>query len=370
MRYAIAFVLLVHALIHLMGFLKAFHLAELPQLTLPISRSMGVVWLAAAALMVGALAAHFTWSRGYWIVAAAALILSQMVIISAWKDAKFGTVANALVLLTAVYGFLTQGPWSFQAQFDSAARAGLASTKDAPMVTEADLTRLPAPVQRYLRAVGVVGHPRVHNYQIHFTGRIRSGPQSDWMPFTAVQQSFVHPPTRLFLMTATMKGLPVQAFHKYVDGTATMDVKLLGAIPIVAASGSVMDKSEAVTVLNDMALLAPGTLLEPSIEWQTAGEHEAIAIYHSTLHTVRATLVFGADGMLINFISDDRSRSSPDGKSFTQLRFTTPVLDHRRHGAFRLSGLGEARWHAPEGEFAYGEFDPVDITFNASQPPR
>jgi len=37
MRIALAVLLAIHALIHLMGFLKAFGLAELPQLTLPIS---------------------------------------------------------------------------------------------------------------------------------------------------------------------------------------------------------------------------------------------------------------------------------------------------------------------------------------------
>jgi hypothetical protein len=36
MRLALAFVLVVHALIHLMGFAKAYGYAQLPQLAIPI----------------------------------------------------------------------------------------------------------------------------------------------------------------------------------------------------------------------------------------------------------------------------------------------------------------------------------------------
>ena len=42
MRWIVAVLLAVHGLIHLMGFAKAFGYAELPQLTQPISREMGV----------------------------------------------------------------------------------------------------------------------------------------------------------------------------------------------------------------------------------------------------------------------------------------------------------------------------------------
>jgi len=73
---------------------------------------------------------------------------------------------------------------------------------------------------------------------------------------------------------------------------------------------------------------------------------------------------FNAEGLLENFASEDRSRSSTDGKAFTQLRFSTPVGDYRTYGPYRLASKGEARWHAPDGEFAYGEFRLVDIDYN------
>jgi hypothetical protein len=64
------------------------------------------------------------------------------------------------------------------------------------------------------------------------------------MPFTADQVSFADQPGRLFLMDASMLGLPVQAFHRFAGGRATMRVKALGALTMVDARGEVMDRSE------------------------------------------------------------------------------------------------------------------------------
>jgi hypothetical protein len=261
-------------------------------------------------------------------------------------------------------GWFRGGARSFRARFDRDAAAGRPRPPTARSVGDADLAPLPEPVQRYLRAAGVVGQPRVWSYRLRFRGRIRSAPDSRWMPFEAVQQSFADPPTRLFLMRARMFGLPVQAFHRLVDGRATMQVTIAGLVPIVDAAGDVMDRSETVTLFNDMCLLAPGTLLDPGIAWEPVDATTVRARFTNGRHTISATLEFGDDGLLTNFVSDDRSRSSPDGKTFTRLRFSTPVRDYRAFGPVRIASHGDARWTLPEGEFTYGEFDLVDVEYN------
>ena len=79
-------------------------------------------------------------------------------------------VIGAIALLGVAYTFLTRGPFSFVAQFDRDVALGLARSMDAPLVTDADLVPLPEPVQRYLRATGAVGQPRVRNYRVRFRG--------------------------------------------------------------------------------------------------------------------------------------------------------------------------------------------------------
>lgn len=365
MRFLFAFVIAVHGLLHLLGTAKAFGVAELPQLTQPISRPLGLLWLAAALLTLAAALTALAWPRHLWLVGGAAALLSQVVICSAWHDARFGTLANALLLVAAALSLLTQGPGSLRAEF---ARAIVPPAGDAATLTEADLAPLPAPVRRYIEATGFVGRPRVRAYHLRFQGRIRSGPRARWMPFTAEQESYTSypgPPARYFLMDATMMGAPMQALHRLALGHATMRVKALGALTVVDASGPSMDQSEAVTLLNDLCILAPGALVSPDISWQPIDERSAVARLHHGGRTVSATLYFGEDGLLRDFVSEDRLRSSPDGRTFTRTRFSTPVRGYRAYGPYRLAQHGEARWdtRGPEGEFAYGEFELLAIRF-------
>lgn len=359
--------LVLHGLIHLLGASKAFGLAELPQLTHPISRTWGLAWFAAALLVLASAVALAGGARRFWLIGAAALVVSQAVVVSSWRDAWAGTLANVLLLALVVHGWLTEGPRSFHAEFLRESAAVVARTREAPIVTEADLAGLPAPVQRYLRVTGVVGQPRVGNYHLRFRGRIRSGPDSRWMPFEAEQQSDVATHTRLFFMRARMFGLPVEAWHRLVDGHATMRVRVAGIVPIVDARGAEMDRSETVTLLNDMCLLAPGTLLDPAIRWHAVDDRTARATFTNGAHTITATLAFRDDGYLADFVSDDRLQSSPDGTSFRPLRFSTPIREYRTFGSFTVVGFGEGRWHPPEGAFAYGEFGIVDAAMNVAR---
>ena len=364
LRWTLIAFLALHGLIHLMGFAKAFGYAELPQLTQPISREWGVLWLLAGVLVVATAALFAAGARTYRIVGALALLVSQLVIGAAWRDAWAGTAANAVLLLVVAHGLLTEGPWSFHAQYLRDVAAGLSRSVDAPLVTETDLAPLPEPVRRYLRMTHAVGQARVHNYRVRFTGRIRSAPDAAWMPLEAEQQSFADQPTRLFLMRARMFGVPVEAFHRLVDGHATMRVTVADVVPMVNARGEEMDRAETVTLFNDMCILAPGTLVGPGIAWEPMDASTARARFSHRDHTIAATLFFDGDGRLVNFESDDRARSSPDG-TLTKQRFSTPLRGYRDFGPLHLAGYGEARWRLPDAaQFTYGEFTMTDVVTN------
>lgn len=106
MVIALAVLLVLHGLIHLLGAAKAFGWADLPQLTRPISPATGTLWLAAAALFVGTAVALFVWPRGWWAIGAAAIVLSMMAIVPSWTEARIGALVNAVVFIGVVFGFL------------------------------------------------------------------------------------------------------------------------------------------------------------------------------------------------------------------------------------------------------------------------
>lgn len=370
---AFAAFLVFHGLIHIMGFARAFGYAALPGLTVPISPAMGVAWQVAACLFVAAAIAIYACPRVWWIVAALAVAVSTVVILPSWVDARAGAVANIVVCVGIVFGALTYGPTSLRAAYDRDVAAALGAVPaDARAITDADLEALPGPVQRYLRTAGVVGQPRVRTMVARMHGRIRSAPEAPWMPFVAEQHNTFGPvPARLFYLTATRAMLPIQGYHRFMGAPASMVIKAAAVLPLVNVAGDEMTTSETVTLLNDLAIMAPGALVDPRITW----EPEPVASDDATRTTVRAylthlgrritaDLVFAADGALVDFVSEDRAAASADGATMTRRRWSTPVGTVRAFGAMRLASVGEARWHEAGRSWAYLELTIDDVAYN------
>lgn len=363
MRYAFLLVVAVHGLIHLMGFAKAFGLARLEQLRQPVSRPMGFLWLAAAVLLLAGAVLLLAAPRWWWAPAAAGVAVSQVAVVASWGDARFGTAGNAVVLSAALVAALGQAPWSFRARYDREAAAGLARApaRTAP-VTEADLARLPAAVQRYLRFAGAVGKPRPWSYRLRFRGGFRTSPGSGWMPVEVDQQSFADPPARLFLVEASKLGVPVTAYHRYLGPEAVFQVKVASLVTVVDARGPEMTRGETVTLFNDMCLLAPGTLAGAPVRWEEQGPRAVRATFENAGHAVSAVLAFDDAGALADFVSDDRSQTD-DGKTYRRVRWSTPVGAWREIGGRRLPVEAVAVWHPPEGEFAYARFEILEAEY-------
>jgi hypothetical protein len=107
-----AIVLVIHGLIHLLGFVKAFGWADLPALTQPISTLFGLVWLTACGLFFVTALAVVAWPRWWWAPGAAAVSVSMLAISQSWTDARAGAVANLLVLVGILVGGFFDGPFS------------------------------------------------------------------------------------------------------------------------------------------------------------------------------------------------------------------------------------------------------------------
>jgi hypothetical protein len=259
---------------------------------------------------------------------------------------------------------VTAFPFSLRREFDRDVRTLIGPVVSAPPVTDADLAHLPPPVQQYLRIVGVVGQPRVGNFRVRMHGRIRNGPQGGWMPLAAEQYSVVSPPARLFYLNASMFGIPVHGYHRYVGSSASMRVRAAALVTVASADGTEMTQSETVTLFNDMCIMAPATLIDRAIRWETGDTRIATARFTNAGHTIRAELSFNGAGELTNFVSDDRYQLLPDGKTSRRLRWSTPIRGYRSFGTVRVASGGEGRWHEPDGEYAYIELTIDDIRFN------
>ena len=257
-------------------------------------------------------------------------------IVSAWQDAAAGTVVNLLLLVVAGHAWARTGPRSLRADYARHVEAALAPTRAQRVVTEEDLAAFPEAVARQLRRSGAVGRPAVAGFRASIRGRIRGGPTKPWMPFTGEQVNVYGPdPCRIFFMDATMMGLPVDVLHVFDRTTATMRVRLASVVPIVKGAGPEMDRSETVTVLNDLASSSCRPSSVPRSRGRLAATTRrphrspwATRPWQPTSSSTRA-----ADS---STVSDDRLRSSADGRTFTQQRWSTPVRSESEWDGRRL----------------------------------
>lgn len=362
-----ALLLTVHAAIHAAGFANAYGLAEVPQLGRAISRPAGLLWLVASLGFIAAAVLLLAGTRLWAMTGLVALFVSQALIIASFREARFGTIANAVILLPIALSLADLRPSSLRSTHAADVRRfqfAVASAPAPPVISEADLQPLPPAVRTYLRRVGVVGKPHVRSVHAVFKARMRQAPDARWMEATVEQQNFYGPaPARLFYMTASRWGIPFVGYHRYVGAEATMRIRVAGLLQVVDASGPLMTQSETVTLLNDICFLAPAALVDAPITWQPVDSREVKATYSNAGHAVSATLTFDAAGDLVGFVSEDRYQSS-DGKSYRRFPWSTPLSDYRDFGAARLAAHGEARWREPVGEWTYGDFVLERIAYN------
>ncbi len=364
MRIALAVLIALHGLIHLLGPAKAFGWMEVRQLRVPISPAAGLLWLLAAILLI---AGAFGLGRGapwWWYPTLPGLLVSQGLIVTAWSDAKFGTLANLIIALPLLITVLDARASSFQSRFTHDRDALLARpTIPAPLVTEADLAPLPLLMQTYLRRVGAVGRPRVRNVRVTFNAQMRSSATSPWMQATATQYEFFEPPARLFHMNASRAGLPFDIYHRYVDGAATFQVRIAGLISMVDKHGDGLTNDETVTLMNDVLVMAPAAVLDLPFTFETTGDRSLRATFRNAQFTVSAVLTFDRAGDLVGFVSADRAHDREGGAA----DWSTPISGYRQIDGIRIGSHGDANWIEPSGEWTYGRFEITSIAYNVTR---
>jgi len=274
---------------------------------------------------------------------------------------------SLLFLAMLIALFLLSRIRIFRNVFLNEVHAGLARTSGIPakILTEKDIISLPAPVQKYLRYTGVIGKEKVMNFRVFFHGQLQDVGKP---PFRVhiTQFSYLDIPTRLFYITGKMKRLPVTALHIYKDTHASFQVKLFSAFSIVDQKEGYLNIAETVTMLNDMCLLAPATLIDKRITWEIIDDLHSKAIYTNNGIKVSAILKFNESGELISFTSDDRYYLNSRGEMI-RTRWTTPVGSYVDFKGIKIASVGTAYWSFPDKDFTYAWFRIEDVEYNVKK---
>lgn len=245
----------------------------------------------------------------------------------------------------------------------------LARESALPPVTEADLERHPPLIRAYLRRVGVVNRMRVRAMRARLHAEMKMAPDAPWVDASADQTSFFDEPTRLFMMEAKRGGIPFRVLHVYRGEHATFEVRVAKLFEVVHAHGPEMDRSETVTMFNDLCVFAAPALVDANVRWEELDRRRVRGFFTNAGHTISADLEFDAQGDLVCFTSHDRSMTT-DGKTYERHPWVTPIGGYRIVDGFRLATRGEAIWELPQRDFTYARMEVGELSFADPQRER
>jgi uncharacterized protein DUF6544 len=239
------------------------------------------------------------------------------------------------------------------------------------IVTASQIVHLPEPAQRYLRFMGVVGHPQDWSFRLGFTGRFRTKPQKPWMKCEAWQYNNRLALARIFHIHIRLGGLlPIFARDTYVEGHGRMLVKLLDLFTVADGTGEEYDIGELVTYLNDGVLGGPSMLLVPEISWSSVDASSFDLTLRDHGRTVAARVLVDVRGAPTDFSTTDRLCYNPDQpKHLMRARWTTPVAGWEMVDGRQLPTAVQAVWHLPQGQYAYADFRLIPGTLAFNVPP-
>lgn len=363
MRVALTVLLLVHGGIHLLGFVKAWGLAAVPQLTgrtvLALSagatRVVGVLWLAACVLLLGAAAMRVARSPSWWMVAAAGVLLSQALVVLQWHDAKAGTAANVILALAVAMAGATA---RFEGRAEREARelfARAVAAGSSETVRPQHLAGLPPPVRRWLDRAGVVGKPLASTVRLRQRGQLHTAPDGPWLPVEAVQYFGVSEPGFVWWMESRMmKVLPVAGRDKYVAGRGEMLVELGGLFDVANERGDKIDQGAMLRYLAEI-IWFPSAALRPYVSWEAVDDRSAKATMRHEGREVSAVLTVDAQGR----VTEIEARRF-FGASGALERWGGRCTEWRVVRGVEIPVRGKVIWFLQAGDFEFFDWEITD----------
>jgi hypothetical protein len=370
MRVAIATLLCIHALIHLIGVVKEWQWASVPALSggttikLPATAAtaIGALWLATCLALIAAATMLLKSNPQWWLMAAVGIALSQVLVLYAWPDAKTGTLVNAVLVLAVVAGW---AHGRFVAESEQLVADLLAGSANAPasVVQPSELTALPEPVRAWLTSAGVVGRPRARNARLKQRGGLRTSVDSDFMPAVAEQYFSVAEPGFVWRVELPMFHIPVLGRDSYIGGHGRMLIKALGLVPIVDARGPEIDQGTLLRFLGEMVCV-PSAALEPYVRWEPIDAVSA-----------RATMSYAGTSASADFyFNAEHQMERLSARRYLQEGSKPAKLEHWVVRASRWAVLdgtrvpveGEVTWELATGDFTYYRWQITDLEHDAA----
>ena len=247
--------------------------------------------------------------------------------------------------------------------------AQLEAGRVAPAITryhDAELAGLPAPVQRYFRAVLTDGQPIVTAVTLTQSGMFNLGKTADqWKPFTATQHFSTARAGFVWDANITMApGVPVRVVDAFIAGEGLLRPTILGlfAMGTVQGTGEIA-RGELLRHFAESVWFPTALLPSQGVVWQAVDDTTANATMTDGPISVTMLFRFGADGLITAIHVDGRATTV--GTATVLMPWECRMSSYQTRDGMRVPLTGEVLYITPQGEKPYfkGTIDTVVYEF-------
>ena len=364
MRVALILLIAVHGVFHLFGFLKAFGISEFNSISQPIPKTIGIFWFLTFLLLALSVILILSHSNYRWLSGFLSMIISQILIFNQWSDAKFGTVANIIILFATIIGYSS---FNFKQAIKEERIALFENSqfKNQEIVTENALADLPPVVQKWITNSGVIGKKFIFNVHLVQELQLKLKPgQTNWNNGTAEQYFTARPPAFHWNINTKMNPiLSVVGRDKFVDGKGEMIIKLLSLIPVVNVKND--EKVNQASLQRYLAEIVwfPSASLSQYIKWQTIDDYSAKATMEYKGTKGSGEFHFDKNGNFEKFVAM-RYHDSNDIKP-TEWTVIANKIEERN--GVKIPVECEASWELESGKWTWLKLKITDIQYNVKK---
>ncbi|WP_138430029.1 DUF6920 family protein [Fodinibius saliphilus] len=346
-----------------MGFLKAYDLAVIDQLSIPISRTAGVVWFGAFLLFLASAITYLFGIDWWWMIVAVGIVVSQTLIITYWGDAKYGTIANVIILAGCILGY---GHWSFNAMVDREVKQFWDSIPaKQTKVHDKVIYDLPPIVSRWIDQTNIADQQFVQAIQLKQKGKMKTTPDGGWMSVQAEQ--FIKTANPSFLWVAEAEMAPyihLAGRDKYKDGKGHMLIKLLSLFPVVNAEGAEMNQGTLVRYLAEMVWY-PSAVTEEYLRWEQLDSSSARATIKYGGITTSGIFEFNKDGLPVRFKAE-RYYTRQERATLERWVINIDPSSYQLLDGIMIPTQASVTWQLDEGAFKWYILEITEATYYLS----
>lgn len=229
-----------------------------------------------------------------------------------------------------------------------------------------ELEGLPAPVQRYFRAVLREGQPMVTGVRVRHGGTFNMGETTDqWKPFTSDQKVVARRPGFDWdARVAMMPGLPVRVHDAYVAGEGVLHASLLGLFSVVDTRGDGdVAEGELMRFFAESAWYPTALLPSQGVRWEAVDGSSAQATLTEGGTSITMLFTFDERGLIDTVRAEARPRTV--GEDLVPMPWQGRFWNYDERDGMRVPLDGEVAWLLPEGAKPYwrGRITEIDYEF-------